>query len=71
MATVSPLRAVLRAMREQLAVLIRPVQAIVREEATCRRLMTVPGVGPITALAFRATVDVRAASRSIVGPIPA
>jgi transposase len=29
----------------------------VRIELTCRRLMTVPGVGPLTALAFRATID--------------
>ena len=29
----------------------------VRVEPTCRHLMTVPGVGPLTALAFRATVD--------------
>src|SRR3954449_2543537 len=29
----------------------------VRVETTCRRLMTVPGVGPLTALAFRATID--------------
>ena len=29
----------------------------VRVEPTCRRLMTVPGVGPLTALAFRATID--------------
>ena len=29
----------------------------VRGEEVCRRLMTVPGVGPVTALAFRATVD--------------
>src|SRR4051812_8959553 len=27
------------------------------QEAVCRRLMSVPGVGPITALAFRATID--------------
>ena len=30
---------------------------IVREDPICRRLMTVPGVGPITALSFRASVD--------------
>src|SRR3546814_2775115 len=30
---------------------------IVRGEEICRRLMSVPGVGPITALAFRATID--------------
>jgi transposase len=29
----------------------------VRVEPTCRRFMTVPGVGPLTALAFRATID--------------
>jgi transposase len=29
----------------------------VRIEPTCRRLMTVQGVGPFTALAFRATID--------------
>jgi transposase len=29
----------------------------VRVEPTCRRLMTAPGVGPLTALAFRATID--------------
>ena len=28
-----------------------------RTEPVCRRLMSVPGVGPITALAFRATID--------------
>lgn len=28
-----------------------------RDEPVCRQLMTAPGVGPLTALAFRATVD--------------
>ena len=28
-----------------------------RDEPVCRRLMGVPGVGPLTALAFRATID--------------
>ncbi len=57
MAIVTPMLAVLRTMRAQLDALTRQVLAVVRDEATCRRLMTVPGVGPITALAFRATVD--------------
>jgi transposase len=57
MAIVAPLLAVLRTMRAQLDALTRQVLAVVRDEATCRRLMTVPGVGPITALAFRATID--------------
>lgn len=54
---VAPLLAILSVMIEQLDVLTRQVLAIVRGEAVCRRLMSVPGVGPITALAFRATID--------------
>jgi transposase len=57
MAIVAPLLAVLRTMPGQLAILTRRVQAIVRQEATCHCLMTVPGVGLITALPFRTTVD--------------
>lgn len=33
------------------------VKAIVRSDSICKRLMTVPGVGAITALSFKATVD--------------
>ena len=33
------------------------VKALVREDPVCQRLMTVPGVGPITALTFKAGVD--------------
>jgi transposase len=36
----------------------RMVLAVVRGDLLCRRLMTVPGVGPITALAFKTGVDV-------------
>jgi transposase len=57
MAIVAPLLAVSRRMQAQPDSLTRQVPAIVRQEATCHRLTTVPGVGPITALAFRATVD--------------
>ncbi len=57
MAIVEPLLAVLATMMEQLTRLTKQVLDIVRGEETCRRLMTVPGVGPITALAFRATID--------------
>lgn len=35
----------------------RAVLAIVREDAVCRRLMSVPGVGPLTALTFKTAVD--------------
>jgi hypothetical protein len=37
---------------------VRRLLAIVRNDAVCRRLMTVPGVGPVVALTYRATVDV-------------
>jgi transposase len=30
---------------------------LARRDAQVRRFMTVPGVGPITALAFKATID--------------
>ena len=57
MKLVEPLLAILSTMLDQLARLTKQVQDIVRQEAVCRRLMSVPGVGPITALAFRATID--------------
>ena len=55
---VEPLLVVRRVLREQTAVLHRRLLAIVRDDAVCRRLMTVPGVGPVVALTYRATVDV-------------
>jgi len=57
MALVEPLLAILATMLDQLAHLTKQVLGITREEAVCRRLMSVPGVGPITALTFRATID--------------
>ncbi len=48
---------ILATMGGELARLTKQVLVIVRDEAVCRRLMSVPGVGPITALAFRATID--------------
>jgi transposase len=61
---VEPLLVVRRALREQIAVLHRRVLAIVRDDEVCRRLMTVPGVGPVVALTFRTTVDVPARFRN-------
>src|SRR5438034_933236 len=59
-AIVEPLLIARRALREQLGVLHRRLLAIVRQDEVCRRLMSVPGVGPMVALTFRATVDVPA-----------
>ena len=57
---VEPLLVVRRVLREQLGVLHRRLLAIVRDDEVCRRLMTIPGVGPVVALTYRATVDVPA-----------
>jgi transposase len=54
---VEPLLAVLTTMLKEFARLTKRVLDVVRTEDVCRRLMSVPGVGPITALAFRATID--------------
>ena len=56
-AIAEPLLIARRVLREQLGVLHRRLLAIVREDEVCRRLMTVPGIGPVVALTFRATVD--------------
>jgi len=62
-ALVEPLLVVCRVLREQIAILHRRVLATVRDDKVCRRLMTVPGVGPVVALTYRATVDVPARFR--------
>jgi len=63
-ALVEPLLIVRRVLHEQIAVLHRRLLSIVRDDEVCRRLMTVPGVGPVVALTFRATVDVPARFRN-------
>jgi transposase len=52
-----------RALREQIVILHRRLLAIVRDDEVCRRLMTIPGVGPVVSLTYRATVDVPARFR--------
>ncbi len=49
----------------------RKVLDIVRDDAVCLRLMTIPGVGPVTSLAFLSTIDIPARFRSsrAVGPV--
>jgi transposase len=60
---VEPLLVVRRVLREQIGVLHRRLLAVVRNDDVCRRLMTVPGVGPVVALTYRVTVDVPARFR--------
>ena len=57
-------------VREGLSRLHRKVREVTREDSVCRRLMTIPGVGPVVALAFTSTIDVPARFRKskAVGP---
>ncbi len=55
--TLEPLFAARDALGEQARLLERRVHEAARRDPVCRRLMTAPGVGEITALTFRATVD--------------
>src|SRR6187399_116154 len=57
-ALVEPLLIVRRVLRDQIVILHRRLLVVVRADDICRRLMTVPGVGPVVALTYRATVDV-------------
>jgi transposase len=60
---VEPLLVVRRALREQFVILHRRLLAVVRDDEVCRRLITTPGVGPVVALTYRASVDVAARFR--------
>jgi transposase len=53
----APLSTIIATMTHELAQLTKQILGSVRDEPVCRRLMTVPGVGPLTALTFRATID--------------
>jgi transposase len=54
---IEPLLRAREALRSEYHVLHRAVLAIVRADGTCRRLMTVPGVGALVAITFTSAVD--------------
>jgi transposase len=56
-ALVARLAEVRRHVVAQVAALDRDIRRLVRSEPTLKRFMTVPGVGPITAVAFLSTID--------------
>jgi transposase len=56
-ALVAKLAEVRRHVVLQVAALDRDIRRLVRGDGTLRRFMTVPGVGPITAIAFLSTID--------------
>lgn len=45
------------ALKTEYAKLHKAVLTIVRDDAVCRRLMTVPGVGPLVAITFTSAID--------------
>lgn len=55
--TVMPSLDLYRSACEQLAILTKQVETLAHGDRTCRRFMTVPGVGPIVALSFMTAVD--------------
>jgi len=66
----SVLPAARRKVREAFSQLHRKVMDIVRDDTVCLRLMSIPGVGPVTSLAFLSTIDIPARFRRsrAVGP---
>lgn len=56
-ALVRPMLIARSALREQCAVLHKMLLDAVARDDTCRRLMTVPGVGAVTAVTFLAVID--------------
>ncbi|WP_455274895.1 IS110 family transposase [Rhizobium herbae] len=67
---IEPLLEARQQLRESFAALHRRLLSIVREDVTCRRLMTIPGVGPVVALGFVSTIDIpgRFKNSKAVGP---
>jgi transposase len=56
-AAIGPLLEARNLMRKQKVVLDRRLHQMARADAVCQRLMTIPGVGPIVSLAYKATID--------------
>ena len=68
-AAIEPLLRARAAVTASLAELDRDVMARVKDDPACRLLMTVPGVGPVTALAFASTIPPASPSRAPWGPM--
>jgi transposase len=54
---IAPLLATWRQLRQQIAAFDKIIRAIVRKKPQCRLLMSVPGIGPLTVLAYVSTVE--------------
>jgi transposase len=56
-AAIEPLLRIRENMRAERKAFDRSFAALSRQDEVTRRLMTIPGVGPVTSLAFKATID--------------
>ena len=70
-----PLQIARTALRDEVAIIDKRVLGAARQDPVCKRLMSVPGVGPIVALTYRAAVDdprrFNKVCRRVVRPDPA
>jgi transposase len=63
-ATIEPLLRARDVLRGEMIGLHKRLLSLVRDDAVCRRLMTVPGVGAVTAMTFKTAIDDPARFRS-------
>jgi transposase len=56
-AIVRPMLIAWRQLREQIAVFDKAARALAKKDSTCRLLMSVPGIGVVTVLAYVSTVE--------------
>jgi transposase len=54
---VRPMLLAWRQLREQIAAFDKEVRALAKKDPTCRRLMSVPGIGVVSVLAYVSTVE--------------
>ncbi|MFY2822413.1 IS110 family transposase [Ruegeria sp. MALMAid1280] len=67
---IEPMLRARAALRQELAILEKQVRQLAQDDPVCLRLMTMPGIGAVVALTFRAAVDdlTRFRSSKRVGP---
>lgn len=54
---IRPMLTAWRRLREQITVFDKAIGAIVKQSATCRLLMSVPGIGALSVLAYVSSVE--------------
>jgi len=64
-AIVEPILVVRTTLRAQTAVLHKMLLGVVRDDPVCQRFLSVPGVGAVVAMTYRATIDVPCPFRQV------